>query len=115
MSDDRDFEKYDHSRAIRQQIRYVNDKIGEVGVENENFEKYFNKVLMALSSLDAMADPVKDEEYEEMVEEALNQGKPANMNRLEKLEFIHSSLTELMQLFYRENMFYLERRGRRTT
>lgn len=109
-----EYKKYNHAEALRQQIKFVNDKIGEADTEDpQSFEQYFNKVLMALSSLDAMSEPFKDDDYSDRIEEALEQGKPANMNKLEKLNFIHRSLTDLMELYYRENLFYDERHGRR--
>jgi len=108
-----EYKKYSHERAIRQQIRYVNDKIGEADVEGtQDFDKYFNKVLMALASLDAMAEPFKDDDYDGSVGKALEEATPRAMNRFQKLEFIHSSLKELMNLFDKENLFYETKTGR---
>jgi len=111
--DGQEYKKYSHERAIRQQIRYVNDKIGEADVEGtQDFDKYFNKVLMALASLDALAEPFKDDEYESSIGDALEDATPRKMNRFEKLQFIHESLRELMQLFDKENLFYETKTGR---
>lgn len=111
--DGQQYKKYSHERAIRQQIRYVNDKIGEADVEDaQSFDRYFNKVLMALASLDAMAEPFKHDEYDDSIGEALEKATPRKMNRFEKLAFIHESLKELMDLFDSENLFYETKTGR---
>lgn len=111
--DGQQYKKYSHERAIRQQIRYVNDKIGEADAEDaQSFDRYFNKVLMALASLDAMAEPFKGDDYENSIGEALEDATPRTMNRFEKLAFIHESLKELMDLFDSENLFYETKTGR---
>lgn len=116
MNQDNKHHKYNHSRSIRQQIRHVNDKIGEADIEDtQSFEQYFNKVLMALASLEATAQPFisQDKEYDNIVQNALENGKPAQMNKVEKLAFIREAEGELMNLFHRQNLFYTERTGRK--
>jgi len=44
--------------------------------------------------------------------DALENATPRNMNRFEKLQFIHESLKELMELFDEENLFYETKTGR---
>lgn len=111
--DGQQYKQYSHEKAIRQQIRYVNDKIGEADVDDaQSFDRYFNKVLMALASLDAIAEPFKDEDDENSIGNALENATPRNMNRFEKLQFIHESLKELMELFDEENLFYETKTGR---
>jgi len=108
----KDYKKYDHARAIRQQIRYVNDKVGEADMEDtQAFQNYFNKVFMAIGSLDAMLNPFKDEEYEDKLSDI----NPVSASTSEKLQFVRNALTEIYDLLDRQQIFYETRTGREKT
>lgn len=105
----KDYKKYDHARAIRQQIRYVNDKVGEADMEDaQAFQNYFNKVFMAIGSLDAMLNPFKDDNYDDK----LSDFNPVSASTGEKLQFVRDALTEIYDLLDRQQIFYQTTTGR---
>lgn len=109
----KEYKKYSHEEAIRKQIKTVNEKLGEVDAEdNQSFQQYFGKVFMAISGLDAVITPFKDDEYEEKVSEALDEGSPLRMDRLAKLKFVHETLEEIYDLLDRQQIFYETTTGR---
>jgi len=109
----KEYKKYSHEEAIRKQIKVVNEKLGEVDSEDgQSFQQYFGKVFMAISGLDAVIKPFKDDDYKEKVSEALDDGSPMRMDRLEKLRFIHETLEEIYDLLDRQKIFYETSTGR---
>jgi len=111
----KEYKKYSHEEAIRKQIKSVNEKLGEVDAEDsQSFQQYFGKVFMAISGLDAVITPFKDDDYEGKVSEALEEGSPLKMGRLEKLQFVHQTLEEIYSLLDRQKIFYETSTGRET-
>lgn len=106
-----DYKKYNHAKAIRQQIRHVNDKIGEADMEDaESFNNYFYKVYMSLAALDAVIEPFKDDDYTEK----LTEEDPISKDTSGRLQFVHATMKEIMNLLDRQNIFYESNRGRDT-
>jgi len=111
MSDDQ-YETYDHSEAIRQQIRHVNNLITEMDTEDQqSFNEYFSKCFMGLASLEAMIAPFRDEDHTSDLEDA----EPLSMSRGDQLKFIYETQKEMMEFLHSENLFYAQRTGRRET
>lgn len=109
---DKDYEKYDHSEAIRQQIRHVNNLITEMDSEDsQGFKNYFSKCFMGLASLEAMLAPFRPENYESKLDEA----NPLSMSRGQQLKFIYETQKEMMEFLHEQNLFYAQRTGRRET
>lgn len=107
-------EKYDHSQAIRQQIKHVNHLISSADTEDEqSFSQYFSKAFMGIASLQAMLDPFKDEDEE--WSQSLKDYDPLPKTRGENLGFIVKALTEIMNFLHEKNLFYAYKAGRRET
>ena len=106
---DKEYQKYDHSEAIRQQIRHVNNLITEMDTEDgQAFKNYFSKCFMGLASLEAMLAPFREEEYESNLDKA----NPLSMNRGQQLKFIYETQKEMMEFLHSQNLFYARRTGR---
>lgn len=104
------YEKYDHSQVISSQLNRINKLISE-GLQNSDFDSfdlYFHQVVMSLMSLDAVLEPFKDDEYDDPVDDFDDP-----MNTTERLTFVRDALREITKLLHREDLFYVQRTGRR--
>ena len=109
MSQDREYEKYDHAEAIRQQIRHVNNLITEMDAEDgQAFKNYFSKCFMGLASLEAMLSPFREDDYQSKLDES----NPLSMSRGQQLKFIYETQKEMMEFLHSQNLFYATRHGR---
>lgn len=111
-----DFEKYDHSKEISNQIGRIDKLIteGPSNSEFDSFEQYFYQVVMGLMTLDGLLEPFKDEDYgkSEDSEGPLDDFSMPNSVPA-KLEFVRDTFREITLLLKREELFYVRKNGRR--
>jgi len=106
MSDqDNKFKKYDHSASISRQIDRINSLIstGLQDMEKQNWDQYYNSVIMSLMTLDGMLEPFKDDEFEEQ----FNNFNPQRMKKGQQLSFVHEAWKNYTNLLHRQGLFYV--------
>ncbi|MFB6193041.1 MAG: hypothetical protein ABEK00_02220 [Candidatus Nanohaloarchaea archaeon] len=111
-----DYEKYDHSKVISQQIERI-DKLVTQGPKDsdfDSFDEYFNQIVMGLMTLDGLLEPFKDEEYGLSEQDAgplddfQDPGKVS-----ERLSFVRDTFRDVTSLLDRQGLFYVRKNGRR--
>lgn len=108
---EQNFKKFDHSKALGIHINRVNDLIatGLQRSEHNDFDLFFNQVIMSLMALDGMLDPFKDESFEEVFTDG---DRFSSMRRGQQLKFVHEAIKKYTNLMYRKNLFYVQKSGR---
>lgn len=114
MSNNQDYEKYDHSRVIGNHINRINDLIatGLQESEHEKFDLFFSQVIMSLMALDGMLDPFKNHEGNDFTPVFDDELNFTSMNRGKQLQFVHEAFMEYTNLMYDEGLFYVSKTGR---
>lgn len=115
MEKENSFKKYDHSEAIKSQIKHCNHLISGIETEEEqDFRTYFSKCFMALSNLEAMIKPFNNEIEEEdnKYESNLDDVNPMKKSKGDLLKMLNKTMTEIFEFLYNQNLFYAQRTGR---
>lgn len=97
------YRKYDHSKVIGEHVKNLSKQVSDLDdTENKEWSKYFNGVVMGIAYLDAMLDPFKDDNFNEVFTEGQNFGN----SKSQQIKFVHNSLTKYFNLMYRRKLFY---------
>lgn len=105
MSKEFSNKKYDHSEAIGKHVTELNHLV-TTGMQSEevtDFSNYFNQVIMGMVSLDAMLDPFKDDDWDDIFEDF----NPRSMTMAEKMSFVKNSLRDYYNLMNDKGLFYV--------
>jgi hypothetical protein len=105
MSKEFSNKKYDHSKALGKHVTELNQLItqGLQSDEVSDFSNYFNQVIMGMVSLDAMLDPFKDDEWDEIFQDF----NPNTMSMAQKMSFVKNSLRKYYNLMNDKGLFYV--------
>jgi len=103
MGKEHNTKKYDHAQAIGEHLRNLSQQISSLEeTDSKNWSSYFNSIMMSISLLDAMLDPFKPDDFQEVFQKNQSFGSTKG----EQVQFVHTAMKHYFNLMKEKELFY---------